>query len=181
MAFDSFHDWVTQLDRLGELVRISSPVATELELTELADRQMKSPGGGKALLIERPTINGKVSPFPVAINTLGSWRRMALSLGTETVDQAAAELGSLVKAKPPTSIKETLKFLGMAMDLRHARPRMVKTGPCKEVIHMFDVPETGTRVWPAWRTPSPAPGRSLSCSAQTVGSAARGPSEASAP
>ena len=83
MAFDSFRDLVQHLDRAGELIRISQPVATELEITELADREMKSPGGGKALLIEKPTVNGQVSPFPLAINTMGSWKRMAMSLGAE--------------------------------------------------------------------------------------------------
>ena len=85
MAFDSFGDFVQQLDRAGELTRITQPVATELEITELADREMKQPGGGKALLIEKPTVNGVVSPVPVAINTLGSHRRMALSLGANSV------------------------------------------------------------------------------------------------
>ena len=120
MAFESFRDWVNQLDRAGELVRISQPVATELEITELADREMKKPGGGKALLIEKPTINGVVSPFPVAINTLGSHKRMALSMGANSVDEVAAELGALMKAKPPTSLKETMKLLSLAIDLRHA-------------------------------------------------------------
>jgi len=50
MAFDSFGDFVQQRDRAGELIRITQPVATELEITELADREMKSAGGGKALL-----------------------------------------------------------------------------------------------------------------------------------
>src|SRR4249920_3087093 len=111
MAFDSFRDFLHALERAGELKRISQPVATELEITELADREMKSPGspdgtgaGGKALLIEQPTVNGVVSPFPVAINTMGSWKRMALSLGAESVDAAAAELGALMKAKPPMSL-----------------------------------------------------------------------------
>ncbi len=148
MAFDSFRDWVQALDRAGELRRISQPIATELEITELADREMKSPGGGKALLIEQPTVNGVVSPFPVAINTLGSHRRMAMSLGVNSVDEAAAELGSLMKAKPPTSLKETLKLLGTAMDLRHAKPKLVKDGPCKEVIRRFDAPLSRTEPWP---------------------------------
>lgn len=148
MAFESFGDWVRQLDQKGELLRISQPVATELEITELADRQMKMPGGGKALLIERPTVNGVLSPFPVAVNTLGSWRRMALSMGAETVDEVAAELGSLMKAKPPTSIRETIKLLSTAMDLRHARPKIVKDGACKEVIHRFDPAPTRAEPWP---------------------------------
>ena len=137
MAFDSFRDFVNQLDKVGELKRISQPVATELEITELADREMKSPGGGKALLIEKPTVNGVVSPFPVAINTMGSHKRMAMSLGVNSVDEAAAELGSLMKAKPPTSMREAMKLLGQAFDLRHAKPKLVKDGPCKEVIHHF--------------------------------------------
>ena len=149
MAFDSFRDFLNALEKAGELKRISQPVATELEITELSDRQMKSPGGGKALLIEQPTVNGQVSPFPLAINTMGSCRRMALSLGARTVDELAAELGSLMKAKPPTSFKEAVKLLGTALDLRHAKPRLVKDGPCKEIIHKFDSPATRTEPWPA--------------------------------
>src|SRR6185312_9459143 len=110
MAFDSFRDFVNQLDRAGELKRITHPVATELEITELADREMKSPGGGKALLIEKPTVNGAVSPFPVAINAMGSSKRMAMSLGSDSVDEVAAELGSLMKAKPPTGFREAIKL-----------------------------------------------------------------------
>src|SRR6266566_1410377 len=149
MAFDSFLDFVNQLDRAGELKRITQPVATELEITELADREMKSPGGGKALFIETPTVNGVASPFPVAINTMGSHKRMAISLGAESVDDVAAELGALMKAKPPTGFREAIKLLGTALDLRHAKPKLVKDGPCKEVIHKFDAPPTRTEPWPA--------------------------------
>jgi 4-hydroxy-3-polyprenylbenzoate decarboxylase len=157
MAFDSFRDFVNALERAGELKRISQPVATELEITELADREMKSPGGGKALLCEQPTVNGVVSPFPVAINTLGSHRRMALSMGAESVDAVAAELGALLQAKPPTSFKETIKLLGQALDLRHARPKIVSSGPCKEVIHRFSEPSPGPAA-PVARTPAPPAG-----------------------
>src|SRR3954454_9708058 len=106
MAFESFGDWVAHLDRAGELRRVSEPIATELEITEIADREMKKPGGGRALLFEKPTVNGQISPFPLAINTLGSHKRMALSLGVNSVEEAAAELGILIKAKPPASFKE---------------------------------------------------------------------------
>src|SRR5579862_5869451 len=149
MAFESFRDFVGQLDRAGELKRIAQPVATELEITEIADREMKLPGGGKALLFEKPTVNGEVSPFPLAINTMGSWKRMAMSLGVSSVDEVAAELGSLMKAKPPTSFKEAIKLLGQALDLRHAKPKIVKDGACKEVMHKFDAPASRKEPWPA--------------------------------
>jgi 4-hydroxy-3-polyprenylbenzoate decarboxylase len=149
MAFDSFRDWIQALDRAGELKRISQPVATELEITEIADREMKQPGGGKALLFEKPTINGLVS-----------WKRMAMSMGAESVDEVANELGALMKAKPPTSMREAMKLLSLALDLRHAKPKVVKVGPCKEVIHKFDAPAPVTSWPPApdWRNgTSPTP------------------------
>jgi len=148
MAFDSFRDFVNALDRAGELKRISQPVATELEITEIADREMKSPGGGKALLFEQPTVNGVVSPFPVAINTMGSHKRMAMSMGVNSVEEAADELGALMKAKPPTSFKEAIKLLGLALDLRHAKPKTVKSGACKDVIHLVDSPKSRVDGWP---------------------------------
>jgi len=148
MAFDSFRDFVNALDRAGELKRISQPVATELEITEIADREMKSPGGGKALLFEQPTVNGVVSPFPVAINTLGSHKRMAMSMGANSVDEVANELGALMKAKPPTSFKEAIKLLGLALDLRHAKPKTVKSGSCKDVIQLVESSKLKVENWP---------------------------------
>src|SRR5437870_4291079 len=138
MAFDSFRDFLLKLEEASELKRFSQPLATELEITEVADREMKKPGGGQAVLIEKPTVNGQISPFPLAINTLGSYKRMAMSVGVDSIDELAGELGSLINAKPPTSFKEAAKLLGAAFELRHAKPRIVRTGPCKEVIHKCD-------------------------------------------
>ena len=149
MAYESYAQFLEALEQAGELTRISQPLATELEITELADREMKKPGGGKALLIEQPTVNGQVSPHPLAINTMGSAKRMAMALGAESVDAAAAELGSLIQAKPPTGIRETIALLGQALTLRHAKPKRAKTGPCKEVVHRFDAPAPRTEPWPS--------------------------------
>jgi 4-hydroxy-3-polyprenylbenzoate decarboxylase len=147
MAFDSFRDFLQKLESAGELKRITQPVATELEITELADREMKKPGGGKALLFEKPTVNGQPASLPLAINTLGSEKRMALSIGVTSINAAAAELGALLKAKPPTGLKETIALLQQALTLRHARPKVVSTGPCKDVIHRFE-PASPAQTWP---------------------------------
>ena len=148
MAFDSFRDFLNRLETAGELRHLTQPLASELEITEIADREMKKPGGGQALLVEKPTVNGQVSRMPLAINTLGSYRRMAISLGAASVDEAAAGLGTLVKAKPPSSFGEAIRLLGTALDLRHAKPKQVKDGPCKEVVHKFDAPATRAEPWP---------------------------------
>src|SRR5437879_4340368 len=117
MAFTSLRDFIGKLDQAGELKRISQPMATELEITEIADGEMKKPAGGKALLFEKPTVNGQVSPFPLAINSLGSHKRMAMSLGAGSMDEIAAELASLIQAKPPRNFREAINLLGTAFDL----------------------------------------------------------------
>jgi 4-hydroxy-3-polyprenylbenzoate decarboxylase len=157
MAFDSFGGFLKALEQAGELRRISDPIATELEITEIADREMKLPGGGQALLFEKPTVNGQVSPFPLAINTLGSVRRMARSLGVNSVEEMAAELGALMKAKPPTGFREAIKLLGTALELRHAKPKVVKSGPCKEVIHIFKSDDGGSKMEAGKRMPQSLP------------------------
>ncbi|MHC1769829.1 MAG: menaquinone biosynthesis decarboxylase [Verrucomicrobiia bacterium] len=148
MAYSSFREFLEALERAGELVRVRQPLATELEITEAADREMKSPSGGKALLIEQPTIHGEHSPYPVAVNTMGSFRRMALALGAPSIDAIAAELGSLMKAKPPASFKEAIRLLGTALELRHAKPKSASTGPCKQCVRKFSAPPTRLEPWP---------------------------------
>ena len=135
MAYRSLTDFITALEKAGELRRISQPVATELQITEIANREMKQPGGGKALLFEHPTINGKPSAFPLAINVLGSRRRVAMALNLDSVDQLSAQVEFIMKAKPPKTFRDALKLLRQGFDLIHARPHHVKKAPCQEVVH----------------------------------------------
>ena len=140
MAFPSLRAFADFLEAKGELVRIRQPVRSELEITALADREMKSPGGGRALLIEQPVLpSGKTAAFPVLINAFGSKRRMALALEVEDVDEIAGQIASLLKAKPPRSLAEAWPLLRDGFNVMlHAGPSRVTTGPCKEVIHRFD-------------------------------------------
>src|SRR3954470_1600412 len=138
MAFRSFRTFLDALEAAGELKRISVPVETDLLITEWADREMKSPGGGKALLFEKPLINGRPSAFPVAINTMGSRKRIAMALGRENVDEIADQIQLILKAKPPTGLREGWALLKQGIDLLQARPKKVSDGPCQEVIHILD-------------------------------------------
>src|SRR6201997_507972 len=142
MAYRSFREFVDALDKAGELTRVAAPVDTELLITEWADREMKSPGGGKALLFEQPVIDGKVSKFPVAINTMGSRKRIAMALGRESIDEIAQEIQLILKAKPPTDLREGWILLKQGINLLHARPKSVRDAPCQEVVQIFDQPST---------------------------------------
>ncbi len=135
MAYASMSAFAHRLEAEGELVHIAEPVSVDLEITALADREMKSPHGGKALLIERPRLaDGTISAFPVLINAYGSRRRMSLALGVEDHRAIEAQIGAIVKAKPPTSLREAWDLVRNGIDLVHTRPARVKDGPCKEVI-----------------------------------------------
>jgi 4-hydroxy-3-polyprenylbenzoate decarboxylase len=144
MAYSSFSHFVRALEEKGELNRITIPVETDLVIAEWADREMKSPGGGKALLFEQPTINGKTAKFPVAINTMGSQQRMAMALQRESVDDVAQEIQLILKAKPPTDLREGWSLLKQGIHLLHAKPKHVKEGACQEVVNLIS--DTGNRI-----------------------------------
>ena len=60
MSLNTLSEFIDAIDAAGELARVSFPVAAKLELCEIADRVMKRPGGGRALLFEnvKATIRG---------------------------------------------------------------------------------------------------------------------------
>ena len=135
MAYRSFRKFLDALEQAGELKRIAVPVDTELLIAEWANREMKSPDGGKALLFEQPIVDGKKSGFPVAINTMGSRRRMALALQVADIEDIAREIQLILKAKPPTDLREGWSLLKQGVHLLHARPKHVNEGSCQEVVH----------------------------------------------
>lgn len=136
MALDNLRDFLTAIERAGELARISHPVRARLEVAEIADRVMKQPGGGKALLFEHVLLeDGSRSPHPVAINLFGSMRRMALALGVERLDEPAERIAEMLELKVPDGLFGKLAMLPRLAELAKFPPR-VKGGkpPCQEIV-----------------------------------------------
>ena len=128
MAYNSLTQFVQALEREGELRRIHYPVRAELEITEIADRVMKSEG--PALLFE----NVVEKTIPLLINAFGSSRRMALALGVSDIEEIAREVEKLVQTKPPKFLKDKLKLLSELVRLAGIPPKVVKEGACQELI-----------------------------------------------
>src|SRR6266705_6293268 len=139
MAYGSFRKFLDALEQAGELKRVAVPVDTDLLIAEWANREMKSPGGGKALLFEQPIVDEKRLEFPVAINTMGSRRRMELALQVVDIGDIAQEIQLILKAKPPTDLREGWNLLKQGIHLLHARPKSVRDAPCQEVVHQGDI------------------------------------------
>src|SRR3954451_2893484 len=113
-----------------ELALIGEPVDPELEIAAIADRVSKSPGGGPALLFERPT----GFDVPVAVNLFGSMKRICMALGVRRLDDLAREIEDLTTPKVPAGMFDALKMLPMVNRLRDLMPRTVKDAPCQEVV-----------------------------------------------
>jgi 4-hydroxy-3-polyprenylbenzoate decarboxylase len=136
MAIDNLRSFLDELDRQGELIRIREPVKVYLEIAEVADRVMKRPDGGKALLFERPVLNnGTSSDVPVAINTFGSWKRMALALGVSDVAEHASRIAELLQPDVPKGFWAKVQMLPKFAELAKVPPRSYRgRPPCQEVV-----------------------------------------------
>jgi 4-hydroxy-3-polyprenylbenzoate decarboxylase len=132
MAYKDLRCFIARLDALGELQRVHAEVSCELEIAAITDRQSKLPGGGKALLFCR--VQG--SRYPVATNLFGSYRRMALALEMEHLDELTARMEHL------------LRFPGDLLV-----PELVGEAHCQEVVERDPDPDLGRypflKSWPA--------------------------------
>jgi len=136
VTLDSLRAFIDAIDADGELVRVRHPVSVDLEITEIADRCMKSAGGGPALLFENVTLgNGSRSDIPVGINLFGSMRRMALALGVDDLDVIGKRIEELVKLKVPEGWKEKLAMLPQLAEIAKYPPRTISRRPaCQSTV-----------------------------------------------
>ena len=148
MRFRDIRDFISLLEERGELRRITTPVSHELEITELADRAVKS--GGPALLFER-VVGYDV---PVLINMFGTHRRVAWALGVDDVEQLAGrvrETLGLVQG-PPAGLVDKLRTLRDLVGMARTQPKVVRRAPCQEVVlvgeqaDLFSLP--ALKCWP---------------------------------
>jgi 4-hydroxy-3-polyprenylbenzoate decarboxylase len=128
MAYKDLRDFLALLERRGLLKRIAVEVDPVLEIAEINDRVVKS--GGPALLFEKP----KGSRIPCVANLFGSFERMRLALGVQSLDDIGREMLEFLEPEIPTNIIEKLKTLPKLKRLADFLPRTVRSGPCKDVI-----------------------------------------------
>jgi 4-hydroxy-3-polyprenylbenzoate decarboxylase len=135
MALDNLRAFVGAIDAAGELTRVERAVAVDREMTEIADRCMKSPGGGPALLFAHPTLQaGGASRYPVAVNLFGSERRMALALGVECLDHIGARIAELLNLKVPDTLMGKLAMLPRLAEVGKFPPKTVSRPPSQETV-----------------------------------------------
>jgi len=139
MKFNDLRDFIKYLEKNGKLIRVSEPVSTELEMTEIGYRLVRE--GGPAVLFEN-VIGGKI---PVLINLFGTVERVAIGLGT-TPDKLR-EIGEMLaffrQPTPPKGLAEAWDMMPLLKKAMSMRPKIVKSAPCQEVVLTGDAVDLG--------------------------------------
>jgi 4-hydroxy-3-polyprenylbenzoate decarboxylase len=128
--FTDINAFIAELDKRKDLARISEPVSPDLDIAAVIDRVSKSPGGGPALLFEKPT----GYDMPVAANLFGSESRMSLALGVDRLDDLTTMIRELTTPQMPKGFMDALKMLPLVSRLTDLLPKTVKDAPCQEVV-----------------------------------------------
>jgi len=130
MAYNSLHDFILELEKNNELLRIDTKVSSILEVSEINDRMIKS--SGKALLFE----NIEGSNFPILVNAMGSKKRIELALRVNDIEDISNAILNLFKSltSPKESIVDKLRMLPQLKEISSWAPkRSTKKGVCQEV------------------------------------------------
>ncbi len=159
MAYRDFQHFLDVLQSKGELKRIQEPLSPYLEITEVADRVMKA--DGPALLFEnvvgRPHRLGTPDPlsavighgsihkteavspvkydFPVAINTMGSRKRMSMALSCDDFEEHAQRIAKLLKPDVPKGLLDKARFgMDLLKEVKTTEPKEVGQGLCQQIV-----------------------------------------------
>ncbi len=131
MKYHDLRDFIAQLEKLGELKRVSTPVSPYLEMTEICDRVLRAQG--PAVLFEKPTGH----TMPVLANLFGTPRRVALGMG-ENSTQALREVGKLLaylkEPEPPKGLKDAWDKWPVLKQVLNMAPKVVTSAPCQEIV-----------------------------------------------
>lgn len=164
MSYKSLRHFITALEKDGLLKRVTHPVSTQLEMTEIQTRLLKS--GGVAVLFEKPIMpDGSISDIPVLVNLFGTVERVARGITTggqtRTTGQELREVGEMLaflqRPEPPKGFRDALNMLPFIKTVANMRASTQRKPACQEIIlkgddiNLYDLPIQGC--WPG----EPAP------------------------
>lgn len=158
MPYASLRDFITLLEQRGRLVRVSEPVSTVLEMTEIQTRLLAE--GGPAVLFENPLrADGSRCDIPVLVNLFGTVERVAWGMDREPegLREIGETLAFLRQPEPPGGFREALGMLPLLKTVMAMQPKTVSNAPVHEVLLQGDDIDLGSlpvqTCWPG----EPAP------------------------
>lgn len=128
--FQSLRDFIKFLEEAGELVRVTAPVSTHLEMTEIQTRLLAE--GGPAVLFE----NVEGHDMPVLVNLFGTVKRVAMGMGRrpEELREVGETLAFFRQPEPPANLRGAWELLPLVKTALSMKPKTVSKAPCQEVV-----------------------------------------------
>ena len=133
--FADLRAFLAFLEARGELARVSVPVSTALEMTEIHRRLIRS--GGPAVIFENAvTETGEKAAMPVLLNLFGTRRRTAWAMGVEEegLRDFGEKLAFLRQPIPPKGLREAWEQVPILREALSMRPKVARRAPCQEQV-----------------------------------------------
>lgn len=127
MAIEDIHEFVTELEKKGELKRVKTEVDSNLEIAEILRRAMYS--NGQAILFE----NVKNYDMPVLGNAFGSIKRLEIGLEMTDFTEIGQRIADMTKMNMPSGFLNKIKKLPELSKMADSFPKLENSGPVTEV------------------------------------------------
>jgi 4-hydroxy-3-polyprenylbenzoate decarboxylase len=130
MRYRDLREFIEQLEKDGDLKRISQRIDPNLEITEIAQRTLRQQG--PALLFEQ----AGDSKIPLLANLFGTQQRVARAMGAsqlESLREVGKLLAFLKEPEPPTGFIDAIKTLPIYKKILDMSPSHVRKPKCQQI------------------------------------------------
>ena len=127
MAIEDIHEFITELEKKGEIKRVKTEVDSNLEIAEILRRTMYS--NGPAILFE----NVKNYNMPVLGNAFGSIKRLEIGLEMTDFTEIGQRIVDMTKMDMPSGFLNKIKKLPELSKMAESFPKLENSGPVTEI------------------------------------------------
>jgi len=127
VPIEDTHEFITELEKNGELKRVKTEVDSNLEIAEILRREMYSKGS--AILFE----NVKGYDMPVLGNAFGSMKRLEIGLGMTDFTEIGQRIADMTKMDIPSGLLNKIKKLPELSKMASSFPKAETSGPVTEI------------------------------------------------
>mgnify|MGYP001158440490 CR=1 FL=1 len=135
MAYANLRDFIVKLEKEKRLIRVSEPVSTHLEMTEIQTRLLAE--DGPAVLFENVlSSDGESYRMPVLANLFGTVERVAWGMGKtpDELREFGEQLAFLRQPEPPGGWREAIEMLPLLKTVMAMKPKTSTSAPCQEIV-----------------------------------------------
>ena len=127
MVIEDIRDFISELEKQGELKRVKTEVDSDLEIAEIMRREMYS--DGPAILFE----NVKGYDMPVLGNAFGSMKRLEIGLEMKDFTEIGQRIADMTKMDVPSGLLNKIKKLPELSKMTASFPKAETSGPVTEI------------------------------------------------